>query len=130
MRVGGVEDKSIFGRMGSKSGDRNHTETSSKKLSRFDVLKCEQSEGWKNKFFNKFSDLFVRQGISKNHIVSSKLNYPLRPIQEKGRRIPIYIQDKVEIEIEKLLTEGHITKLDKPTGDCFVALNIITAKKR
>ena len=42
-----------------------------KDLSRFDVLMCEQSEGWKNKIFNKFSDFFVRQGISKNHIVSS-----------------------------------------------------------
>ena len=38
-----------------------------RELSRFDVLMCEQSEGWKNKFFDKFSDFFERQGISKNH---------------------------------------------------------------
>ena len=41
-----------------------------RELYRFDVHMCEQSEGWKNKFFDKFSDLFDRQGISKNHIVS------------------------------------------------------------
>ena len=87
-----------------------------KELTRFDVLMCKQSEGWKEK-------------ISKNHIVSSKFKYPLCPIQEKGRRIPIQLQDKVEKEIEKLLTEGHITKLDKWTSDCFIAPIVITVKK-
>ena len=100
-----------------------------KELTRFDVLMCEQSEGWKEKFFNKFKNLFERQGISKNHIVRSKFKYPLRPIQEKRRRIPIHIQDKVEKEIEKLLTEGHIIKLDKWTSDCFIAPIVITVKK-
>ena len=42
-----------------------------KELTRFDVLMCEQSEGWKEKFFNKFKNLIGRQGISKNHTVSS-----------------------------------------------------------
>ena len=55
-----------------------------KKLSRFDVLMCEQSEGWKNKFFNKFSNLFERQGISKNHIVSSKFKYPHVLFKKRG----------------------------------------------
>ena len=100
-----------------------------KELTRFDVLMCEQSEGWKEKFFNKFRNLFERQGISKNHIVSSKFKYPLCPIQEKGRRIPLHIQDKIGKEIEKLLTEGHITKLDKCTSDCFIAPIVITVKK-
>ena len=65
-----------------------------KELSRFDVLMCEQSEGWKNKFLTKFNDLFVKQGISKNHKGSSKFIYLLCPIQEKGRRIPIQIQNE------------------------------------
>ena len=90
---------------------------------------CEQSECWKEKFFTQFKKLFEKQGISKNHIVSSKFKYPLCPIQEKGRGIPIHIQDKVEKEIEKLLTEGHITKLDKCTSDCFIAPIVITVKK-
>ena len=57
------------------------------------MLLCEQSEGWKDIFF---SNLFDRQGNSKSHIVSSKMKYPLCQIQEKGRRNPIHIQDKVE----------------------------------
>ena len=60
--------------------------------SRFDVLLCEQTEGWKQKFGNK--------GESKNHTVSTKFNNPLCPIQEEGRRIPIHIQDKVQAEFE------------------------------
>ena len=93
------------------------------------MLMCEQSAGWENFFFNMFRNLFEKQGISKNHIVSSKFKYPLCPIQEKRRRIPIHIQDKIETEIEKLLTEGHITKLDKCTSDCFIAPIVITVKK-
>ena len=50
-------------------------------------------------------------------------------IQEKGRIISIHIQDKVEKEIEKLLTEGHKTKLDKTTSDCFIAPIVITVEK-
>ena len=97
--------------------------------SRFDVLLCEQSEGWKQKFYDQFKSLFDRQGESKNHTVSTKFKYPLCPIQEKGRRIPIHIQDKVQTELEKLLSEGHIKKLDKCTSDCFIAPNVITVKK-
>ena len=101
-----------------------------KELSRFDVLMCEQSEGWKNNFFTKFSDFFVRQGTSKKHIVRSKVDYPLSPIQEKRRRIPIHIQDTLEKKIEKLLTDGHITKLDKCTSDSFIAPIVLTVKKK
>ena len=93
------------------------------------MLLCEQPEGWKNKFYNKFKDLFDRQGCSKNHVVSTKFKYPLRPLQEKGRRIPIHIQEKVHEEKEKLLKEGHIKRLDKCTSDCFIAPIVNTVKK-
>ena len=39
------------------------------------------------------------------------------------------MQGKVEKEIEKLLLEGHIQRLDKCTGDCFIAPIVITRKK-
>ena len=68
--------------------------------SRFDVLLCEQSEGWKQKFYKEFKNLFDRQGESKNHTVNTKFKYPLCPIQEKCRRIPIHIQDKVQTELD------------------------------
>ena len=61
-------------------------------------------------------------------MVNTKLKYPLCPIQEKGRRNPIHIQEKVQAELSKLLSEGHITKLDKCTSD-FIAPIVVTVKK-
>ena len=37
---------------------------------RFDVLLCEQSEGWKQKLYNQFKSLFDQEGESKKHTVS------------------------------------------------------------
>ena len=36
----------------------------------------------------------------------------LRITQQKGRRIQIQLQNQVDKEIEKLLKEGHIEKVD------------------
>ena len=81
------------------------------------------------KFYDDFKPLFDRKGRSVHHVVSTTFKYPLCPIQEKGRRMPIHVQGKVEKEIEKLLLEGHVQKLDKCTSDCFIAPIVITVKK-
>ena len=83
----------------------------------------------KKQFYFKFKDLFNRQGESKNHVVSTKFKYPLCAIQEKGRRIPNHIHDKVQSECTKLLLDGHTEKLDKCISDCFIAPMVITVKK-
>ena len=94
------------------------------------MLLCEQSEGMKQQFYKKkLSSVFDRQGESKHHVVNTKFKYPLCPILEKGRRIPIHIQGKMQNEHDKLLSEGHTTKLDKCTNDCFIAPIVITVKK-
>ena len=93
-----------------------------KMKSLFDILLCEQSEVWKEKFNGNFKNLF-------EPVVNTTFKYPLCPIQEKGRRIPIHVQEKVEKEIDKLLLEGHIQWLDKFTSDCFIAPIVITVKK-
>ena len=97
--------------------------------SRFDVLLCEQSEGMQHQFNQKFPSLFDQKGESKNHVVNTEFKNPLCPIQEKGRRIPIHIQEKMQAELSNLLSEGHITKPDKCTSDCFIAPIVITVKK-
>ena len=33
------------------------------------------------------------------------------PVQKKGRRVPITLQDEVDEENEKLLSQGHIEML-------------------
>ena len=87
------------------------------------------SARWRYYFMNKFKDIFIRKGRSKNHRVHSVFKDPLVPNQEKGRRVPIHIQDKVGTEIKKLIKEGHIVKLNKCTSDHFVAPVVITIKK-
>ena len=113
-----------------KLGTQTTQQSAPSQKSRLDVLLCEQPEGRKNQFYNKFPSLFDRKGESKNHVVNTKFKYPLLPIQEKGRRIPIRIQDKVQAKLSELLLEGHITKLDKCTSDCFIAPIVITVKKK
>ena len=94
----------------------------------FVVLLCEQSNKRKTKIINKIKHLFVRPCKSKIHVISSKFDSLLCPIQ-KRRRIPIHIQNNVQVEIKKLLDEGHIQKLDKCSSDCFIAPIVIMVKK-
>ena len=49
--------------------------------------------------------------------------------QQKGRRIPIQLQNQVDNEIEKLLKEGHIEKVDKIQNDVFIQPTVITVKQ-
>ena len=77
------------------------------------------STKWRDYFMNKFKEIFTRQGRSKNHRVHLVFKYPLVPIQEKGRRTPIHIQDRVVTEIKKLIKKGHIVKLNICASDHF-----------
>ena len=49
--------------------------------------------------------------------------------QQKGRRLPIQLQNQVDKEIDKLLKERHIEKVDKIQDDVFIQPTIITVKK-
>ncbi len=48
--------------------------------------------------------------------------------QQKGRRIPIHMQKAVETELEKLIAEGHVEKLEKIGEDIFVSPVVVTRK--
>ena len=50
-------------------------------------------------------------------------------IQQKGRPIPIHLQQSEEKEIEKLLKQGHIEKANNIEENCFVSPAVITVKK-
>ena len=89
----------------------------------------ETSEFWKSHFQQKYQHVFSRSGRAKNHRVLSTFKSPLIPIQEKGRRVPVHIQDEISNEIRKLIHEGHIVKLNKCTSEHFISPIVITAKK-
>ena len=52
-----------------------------------------------------------------------------KALQQKGRRIPIHIQEKVEQEIRSLIDQGHIVKLEKCSDQQFISPIVITVKK-
>ena len=89
----------------------------------------ETSESWKLHFQQKFQRVFSRIGRAKNHQVFSTIKSPLVPIQEKGRRVPVHMKDKVGVEIQKLIQEGHVVKLYKCTSEHFRSPVGITAKR-
>ena len=64
-----------------------------------------------------------------NHTVNSNFHKNYRVTHQKGRKVPIHLQPKVKIELEKLLNEGHIEKLTNCSDQFFISPIVITVKK-
>ena len=58
--------------------------------------------------------------------VQFKLNMDIK--QQKGRRIPIHMQVPVGTELEKLINEGHVEKLEEVGEYIFVSPVVVTRK--
>ena len=86
-------------------------------------------DDWQTHFSKQFQHLFRRVGRIRNYKVQAEFFKNLTPIQQKGRRVPITLQEKVDKEIEKLLEQGHIQKLEECSDKYFVSPIIITVKK-
>ena len=54
---------------------------------------------------------------------------PFKPIQSKGRRVPLHLLAGVNEELKRMQTEGHIIKLEKCDEDGFISPFVITRKK-
>ena len=76
-----------------------------------------------------FPKLFTRKGRVKNYEIKIKMKANARISQQKGRRVPIQLQNQVDAEINKLLKEGHIEKSVKIALDAR-ALNESVAKDK
>ena len=61
--------------------------------------------------------------------IDIQLKKGAKPIQQKGRPVPIRFQTTVKNEIEKLIEKGHFEKADRTTKNCFVSPTVITIKK-
>ena len=51
-----------------------------------------------------------------------------KPIQQKGRRVPLHLLDKVEAELEKLIQVKQIIRVDKCSDEHFISPVVITVK--
>ena len=65
----------------------------------------------KKSLAKQFPELISRIGKSKHHTVNSKFHKNYRVTHQMVRKVPIHLQPKGKIELEKLLNEGHIEKL-------------------
>ena len=50
-------------------------------------------------------------------------------IEQKGRPIPIHLQDQVADENKQLTKNGYLERATEITEDCSVSLAVITVKK-
>ena len=86
-------------------------------------------DDWQKHFNKQFHHLFRRVGRIRNYKVQAEFFKNLTPIQQKGSRVPITLQEKVDKEIDKLLEQGHIQKLEECSDNHFVSPIVITVKK-
>ena len=102
---------------------------SQKPCSNIEINNIETPCAIKKSLAKEFPVLISRIGKSKNHTVSSKNHRNYRVTHQKGRKVPIHLQPKVKIELEKLLNEGHIEKLTNCSDQFFISPIVITVKK-
>ena len=76
-----------------------------------------------------FPKWFSRQGKVKGHKIKCEIRKVATITQQKGRKIPLHLQDAVEAEIDKLPKEGHIRKVDKISDEVFIQPVVVTVKK-
>ena len=77
----------------------------------------------------KFPQLFTRQGRIKGFKIKCEFKKDAKITQQKGRRLPLQLQAAVEKEIDKLLEEGHIKRVDKISDEVFIQPVVVTVKK-
>ena len=77
----------------------------------------------------EFPELFKRKGRVKDYEIKIDMKENAEITQQKGRRIPIQLQEQVDKEIEKLLKDGHIERIEKIQDDVFIQPTVITVKK-
>ena len=84
---------------------------------------------FKTRIAKQFPQLITRIGRSKIHIVKPKFHRNFQPKLQKGRRVPINLQERVNNEIKKLLEERHIEKLNNCSDHYFISPIVMTIKR-
>ncbi len=85
-------------------------------------------ERLKQKVKERFSDLFQVNKTVKDFKYDVQFKPKMEIKQQKGRRILIHMRKAVETELEKLIKEGHVEKLEEVGEDIFVSPVVVTRK--
>ena len=83
----------------------------------------------RERVIHDYADLFKNNHTNKDLTIDFQLRKDIKPIQQKGRPVPIHFQKIVREELEKLIEKGHLEKADKTTKNCFISPTVITIKK-
>ena len=81
------------------------------------------------KLQDDFKGLFHNNKKIKNISVKVHLKDGAQIIHQKGRPVPIHLQDQVALEIKRLIKHGYLERATQITVDCFVSTAVITLKK-
>ena len=92
-------------------------------------IKMDDNEKRILKLKNEFKDLFYNNTEIKDTVVKINLKENANIIQQKGRSIPIHLQDQVAEELKRLIKNGYLERATEITEDCFVSPAVITVKK-
>ena len=79
--------------------------------------------------FKEFEELFSRKGRLEGHEINAQFKENCVPKQQKGRRIPLQLQNSVENEIKKLIKMGHIEKVNEIKDDVLYNPQFLQSKK-
>ena len=80
--------------------------------------------------FKKYPHLCTQLGRSKNHVAKSTFKENFTPTQHKGRRVPLHLLERVEQELEKLIEDKQIMRLENCSDEYFISPVVITVKKK
>ena len=83
----------------------------------------------RQKIADEYKALFKNNRTIKDLTIDLQLKKDTKPIQQKGRPVPIHFRKTVKKELEKLIESGHLEKAVKTTENCFVSPAVITIKK-
>ena len=73
----------------------------------------ESNHQYKQWVKDNFQQLCVRIGKSKQCVTKKQFDKDFEPLQKKGIRITIHLEERTEAELNKLIDQKHIIKLDK-----------------
>ena len=77
----------------------------------------------------QFHKLFKENHTVHDLQVKIELKPDHKPVQQKGRRIPIHLQPAVNREINKLINSGHLRRANDIQQKQFISPTVITVKK-
>ena len=88
----------------------------------------EKFGNYPKQLYSKYKEMFTRVGEIRNFEYNVEFVPKFRPFQQKGRKIPIHLQEQVGKELTRPQSEGHIEKLSE-LGENICVSPAVIAKK-